>query len=833
MLKIFDIKTEYSVNPINVFTRHPRFLWKTSGERQTGYRIVAADSVDALNNADYNVYDSKKINSCELSAVYNGRPLVSDEKIYFKVIAYGENSSCESEICSFATALFEKSDWKGNWMSMPVNHQGGTSLYRKIIQVGGDIARATAFVCGIGYHEFFVNGKKVGDAVLNPGVTDYSKRALYCAYDVTDMLSSGDNVIGVEVGHGWLGSKRVFIQLNIHYKNGEMQEYHSSTNGGWWVSGSPVTDNSIYGGETYDARIEEKVPVYWASLDFEPTWENGWMFTVFAPEISGSLEAQTINPIRVCSYYNNVKKTVISDTVELYDIGANIAGWVRVKVKGEQGASVTIKYGERLDNNGRLNRLNLRSAGATDVYILKGEGEETYAPRFTYHGFQFVEIEKHGKCEILSVSGEHVHNDTKVVGNFSCSDETLNYMHEIALRTEHNNQHSILTDCPQRDERFGWLNDLGSRLYQTVYNCDMSLFFPKFTLDIRDTQLSGGEIGDTAPFYTGGRPADPVSIAYLLMPYYSYMYYGDDESACERIDGLKKWVDFLLLKSENGIMTYSYYADWVNPVCFDCHTDNLFVSTAYLFWHLKIMSKILDIVKDRYSKDYKSLIEYYSAKAEYVKKAIIEKYYDNKTYNFASGTQTENSLALSIGFAPECDREKIAANVIENVKKYGKHSTCGNVGYRHLFYVLGEFGATDLALEMLKNPEYPGWGYMVKNGATSVWERWESEMSNEMDSFDHPMFGSYDAFLYAFLGGIRVDDDACGANKITIKPVIASDIFFVKCSFETVKGKIVSDWKKQDGKVNYHIEVPCGTTATVVLGDKKLSLGEGSYDFIE
>ncbi len=819
MIKITEIKTEHKVNALGV-DGNPLIRWKYEGDDQISYRLKVKLS-EVYGKGDVCVFDSGEVNSADNFCRADGEKLERGKK-YDVVISLNGEKATEGGESYFQTAIIRE-DFKGDWVNLPVNSQGGSSLYRIRGRLDKKPVLATAYVAGIGYNELYINGKKVGDELLSPATSDYAKRIYYNTYDVTDILKIGDNVFGVEVAHGWLGAKRMLLQVNVLFDDGTETEFHSAVGCGWWVRGGAVRENSIYDGETYDARYEDETAPHWASPEFEPTWENGWMYTVFADMPAENLKPQKIEPIRVCDEYAPLSFREYEGST-IVDFGANIAGVCEIEVTGERGAEITLKYGERLDDKGDVNRLNLRSAKAADKYILKGEGVEKYMPRFTYHGFQYVKIEISGKATVKKIVAKHVHTDTKIVGNFACSDEKLNYLHKIAVRTEHNNEHSILTDCPQRDERFGWLNDLGARLYQTVYNCDMSSFFPKFTADITDTQLKGGEIGDTAPFYTGGRPADPVCVVYLLMPLYCYSLYGDDSVIKTEYPNLKKWVDFLLSKTENGIMTYSYYADWVNPTCFGVKADNLFVSTLSLYWHLKLMIKISEVAGEKDDE------KFYAARAEEVKKAINAKYYNEKTHSYAGGTQTENAMPITLGVAPEKDRAAIAENVVKDVIARNYHSTCGNVGYRHLFYVLGEFGYQDAAIKILENPEYPGWGYMVENGATSVWERWESEMSNEMDSFDHPMFGSYDAFFYAFLGGITVDDNAFACDKITISPVKPSGMTYVNCSYETIRGKVVSDWKQDGDKTLYHVEIPCGVTARFKAQGVEKTLVHGVYD---
>ena len=482
-----------------------------------------------------------------------------------------------------------------------------------------------------------------------------------------------------------------------------------------------------------------------------------------------------------------------------------------------------MKFGERLDDNGFVNQLNLRSARCSDKYILRGDGIEEFAPRFTYHGFQYVEFVIEGNAELLEVVGEHVHSSCEVVGSFKCSDETLNKLHEIAVLTERSNEHSILTDCPQRDERFGWLNDLGSRVFQTVYNIDMSRFFPKFARDITHSQTAKGEIADTVPFYTGGIPADPVCVIYLLMADYAYRYYGD-KSVCEsEYEHLKAWVEYLKSRSKGYITDYYYYGDWVLPYPETVQPDNIFVSTAYLFWHLKEMKKIAEIVGN------KADIALYKKDIELCRKAINDKYFDAETKNYSRGTQTENALAVSLGICAEKHTAEVAENVYKDVVARNYHCTSGNVGYRHVFYVLAEYGHADAVVKILKNPEYPGWGYMIASGATSVWERWESKMTNEMHSFNHPMYGSYDAFLYKFLGGIDVSEDAFGADKLTVAPVFVDGIDFVETSYKTVRGMLEVKWQRSESGVELDITVPPTSTVDLLCGGEKRELKAGRH----
>lgn len=815
--------TEYAVNPIGIDKQNPIFSWLYSGKNpQKSYRITVSSSVDNALIWDSGIVYSD--NAC--TAVYGGKALNSRTKYnVFCVVTDNNGDSYESCDNWFETSISE-TEWKGDWVSVHVNFQGGTLLFRKLFDVPTDkkILRARCYVAGVGYNELFINGKKSGNTMLSPSVTEYSKRVCYSVYNLDSDFKSGSNVIGVELGYGWFGSRKLLLQLYIEYSDGTLYEDHTAPGFGWWAGGSATINNSIYGGETYDARLEDVYPNNWSSSEYVPTWENGWMYTIHTAAPNGKLEAEYVEPIRICDEYAEKTRANMGGGVFVTDFGQNLAGWAEITVKGERGAVVTLKFGELIDKNGYVNRLNLRSAACIDKYILKGDGIEKFSPRFTYHGFRYMQTEIEGKAELISCKALHVHTDVKTSGEFSCSDEKLNQLHKNAFITEQNNEHSILTDCPQRDERFGWLNDLGSRLYQTVYNFKMERFFDKFAVDIAHTMRKDGAIADTAPYYTGGIPADPVCIAFLMMPLYEYRYYGNPRVCKDLYTELKAWTDFLLSHSSGYIMDYSYYADWVPPYV-DIQSDKLYVSTVYLYWHLKMFSAIAKI--SGFEKQSKEYLEH----ANNCAKAINDKYFDEKTFNYVNGTQAENALAVSLEIAPEKFRAKIAENIYNDAVKRNHHCTCGNIGYRHMFYVLGEYGYADEVVKILENPEYPGWGFMLKNGATTVWERWESEMSNEMDSFDHPMFGSYDAFFYAYIGGITVEKDAYACDKVRIKPAFVKSLNHAYCSYDTVRGKIIVSWKRESGKILLHAEIPSTITAKIILGDSENQVVGGVYDY--
>lgn len=853
---IYGLLTEYSENPINLFTEKPVFSWKAkayNGYKQESFRICVSSDGDKLARGDYDLWDSGEIKSDRQTAVlYEGKKLGSRDRGYwFVTVRDAFGTEAKSETAYFEIALLKPEDWKGCFQTVTAEYCEGAQYWRRPFTVyDKKIDRARAYVCGLGYHEFYVNGKKITDDRLNPGVTDYSRQKLYVTYDITDCLTAGGNCLGIILANGWLGCKIVNFQIYIDYADGSVQELHSYHNANELrATYGPIKSASVYGGETYDAREEARLNG-WALYDYHADYDNGWVFSMNANPPSGQLVSQTMEPIKAIKRFS--PETVYSEPSRtVYDFNANVAGVLEVKVKGERGAKITLTHGELLMGDRKnLDTLNLRTAKATDVYILKGEGTEEYSPSFTYHGFRYAQIKTDGKAEVLSVCAVLVRSGLNEISEFECSDEVLNRLHKNAVTTEGDNIHSVLTDCPQRDERFGWLNDYNSRLFELRYNFDTARTFPKTVRDIAETQTSDGRIADTAPFHIGQSPADPICVAFQLFSIENYKLKGDKKTLSTYFSAMKKWVEYLVSRSENNLLEYSYYGDWVAPYPINDpktaeneKTYPAFVSSVFYLWQVKLMAKACFILGEKQDE------ERYVSLSEKIESAINKKYYDAEKKTYHTGSQAANSLALSMKLCAEKDRKAIAEKVAEDIIKHGYHNTTGNQAYRHMFYELSDEGYADVLYKMITNPEYPGWGYMIANDAVSVWERWEAEGKIEMNSFNHPMFGGYDGWLFAKVAGLEFDENCCGADKLIVKPYVLRDLKYVRAKTVTAMGEFSVCWEKKDGRIVYDVVVPynaeakislpgrcerfdCPSTPEYVKGRTEVKVTGGKYNFV-
>lgn len=803
------------------------------------------------------IWDSGWIRSAQSDSVaYEGPALEPDCDYTAQVIVVDDQGNQVISVPEVFSTGIGEGQWHAQWLQAGcASAEKPAPVFRKEFSIGKEVTRAKLYVCGVGYQESYINGQKIGNDVLSPAWTDYRHRVSYNTYDVKDFLRVGKNVFGIQLGNGWysttcgMDEKKVLftMQISVEYADGEKEWICSRKNDGWQVyMDGPMKQNSIYIGEVYDARAECGL---WR--------EEAWLGTVLAEPPKGMLVPQDPESIEPVAQLTPEKITEIEKGTYVVDFGQNIAGFVELEVEEERGTEIRIRYSEILDKKGWLNTANLRTAQAKDIFISAGK-KVTYRPRFTYHGFRYVEVKGITKpLQAFQIKAIVIRNAVKTAGSFFTDNEMVNKIQKMCCWTENNNLHGVPTDCPQRDERLGWLNDLTVRAEELVYNFNVHRFFRKYLQDIADAQgKETGAITDTAPYVRyGNQPADPVCSSYLILGWLLYMHYGDKEVLSRFYDGFAAWTDYLADTTEDGIVSYSYYGDWAAPIAGSIEgslgagavsaiTPGQLMSTGFLYYNAKLMGEMAEVLEKK-----EDAVKW-QALAERTKVALNRKYYHEAEGNYATNSQASNTFMAWLDVSP--DKEKTVQAIVEDVKKHENHLTTGNICSRYILEVLTENGYVDLAYEMVTQTTYPSWGYMVANGATTTWERWEYVDSGPllgMASHDHPMYSTVSAWFYRYLLGIQ--PTKAGFQEFQVQPYIPEKLNWVKGSLNTIKGEIQVEWKKEeDGKLGISVMVPFNTRCRLVIpqgmkrgfasedvfGEQKQAISEiwleaGSYEF--
>ena len=716
----------------------------------------------------------------------------------------------------------------GQYKSCDDKYGNPSPYFRKTFTLKEEVKNATLFVSALGVFKVFLNSKSVADDFLSPGWVDYSKKLPFVKYDITDALCK-NNALGIVLGDGWaighIGSNYTFKRntyndrieftalLRIEYKNGEIEEI--STDSTWKATSGAIRRSDIYMGEVVDARLD--VGDFSAFNYDDSAWDSAEE-TVFKFSRNLYLEQVTIPPVVV-------KHTFVpmlireKDGKYLYDITQNIAGVLNCTFKGDAGATIIIRHGEIL-SNGNLYTENLRKAEATDTFILSGKGEEKFRPLFTYHGFRFAELEIIGKAQILSVTAEAMYTDLRSTGDFACSDILVTRVYQNALWGQRDNFMSVPTDCPQRDERLGWTGDAQIFCQSAMYNMDCRKYYEKYLADIRDAQLGNGVIPAAAPLphvnfydYTGREAAAGWCEAICEIPMCHYRVYGDKKVIRDNLYAAKRLIDYYQTESPDYIRSgKGAYGDWLS---LKTPTDLSVVSTLYYARAALLVSRMCAIVGDFEE-------EYYASLYEKIKSAFICKFIDNDG-KILSDTQTSYVLAYSFGII---DKDLAHKNLERKFMEDDFKLTTGFLGIKFLLPTLCDVGLCDIAYTLIKNKEYPGWIYSVLNGATTIWEHWDSFTEEKgildgMNSFNHYSLGSCTEWMYEYCLGIRPDREKVGFQKVKFAPCFdfSGEITWAKGHYDTDFGRISVFWKKVDNAFEYRVIVPNQIECEFDFGD--------------
>ncbi len=825
-----SLRCEYLSDPIGIDVRQPRFSWVLThterGQAQTAYQALVATNPSSLEQGRGDQWDSGKAASEESAqVVYAGKPLESGRTYYWRVRYWDKNGnpSPYSSTAQFEMGLLAPEEWKAQWI-------GGNNLLRKEIQIPGKIARARAYVTALGYYELRINGQKVGLNVLDPGWTTFEKRHLYTTYDVTSQLKQGPNAVGVMLGNGWAvmdkrfgppiitpySSPALLLQIQIELEDSKRLTLVSDT--AWGTARGPIVSDSVFDGEVYDARLESSG---WDEPGFD---DASWAAAQAMKPAGGVLSAQMMPLIRVIDTLVPIKMMNPQPGVYVYDLGQNISGWAQLRVKGPRGTAVRMRFSELIYDNGMINRENIRRAKAEDIYILRGEGTEVYKPRFTYHGFRYVELTGFpGTPSLDSIRGRLVHTAVEPTGSFVSSSETLNAIQKIIRWGQRTNLHSVQTDCPQRDERMGWMGDLQVTAEEAMMNFDMAAFYANTMRNIRDVQGEDGTVTDTVPHKYGSRPADPAwGTAYPQLCWFMYEQYADRRILEESYDGVKRYVEFLRSRAPDHVLRFSYYGDWVavEP------TPSEYVSAVFYYNDVMVLRKMAEALGKTAD------AETYSQLSVQIKGAINREFLNTKNAEYANGTQTADAMALLLDLVPDAPRGHstlrgaVQFNLTQNLLyEHDSHLTTGFIGVKFLFPTLTKIGRSDLAYDVATQTTYPSWGYMIANGATTLWELWQNKVGPSMNSHNHPMLGSIGSWFYRALGGINVDPRRPGYRRIVIRPQMVRDLASVSATVETVRGPVTSSWTHSPGKITLEVTIPVNSEAQVVI-PKEIEMGD-------
>lgn len=852
-LDVVNTRVESATNPLGIDNAHPRFSWQIQsdarGTMQSAYRILVASSASILAADQGDLWDSGMVQSPDCILVsYAGKPLLSGKTYHWKVKVWNENGDASewSDDGYWIMGKMDPSEWKAQWIGLdkavgeddPLREKRRLSarMLRKEIELTQPVEKALAYVCGVGLFEWYLNGRKVGDQVLAAALSDYEKRAYYMMFDVTDQLNRGANAIGVILGNGRYfapritdpapmtdyGFPKLLFQMDITYADGTTETVVSD--GSWKLTvDGPIRANSEYDGEYYDATMEL---TGWDEPGFD---DSDWVTAEIVEPAAPLLQAQPIAPIRITEMLKPLSINEITPGVYIADMGQNMVGWVRIRMEGPRGSIVRMRFAETLQEDGNLYMDNKRGAEVTNTYVMKGGGVEVWEPRFTYHGFRFVEITGYpGQPSLADIEGRVVHDDLVEIGHFESSNETINTIYRNAHWGMRGNYRSIPTDCPQRDERQAWQGDraIGSRGESFVF--DVHRFYVKWMQDIQDSQLESGSLSDVVPnywkFYSENvtwPAAYPVIVAML------YEQYGDIRVVADHYPSIKKWADHMKRAHMNDyIIARDIYGDWCMPPESPelirsqdpaRQTDGALLATSYYYHVINILQDLAILLgKTDDATEYASI-------SEAIFKAYNTRFFDPVNMFYGNNTATSNLLSLAFGLVPEAYEQAVFDNIVyKTMVDFDGHISTGLIGAQWIMRMLTKYGRADIAFQLATNTTYPSWGYMIENGATTIWELWNGNTADPaMNSHNHVMLlGDLIVWYYENLAGIRSDWNAPGFKHIIMRPVPVEGLTYVNASHCSGYGQIVSKWSKDEGEFNWTISVPPNTSATVYVPAK-------------
>jgi alpha-L-rhamnosidase len=899
-VNVTKLTCEFQQNPLAINTLQPHFGWQLvsaeNGASQTAYELEI--------KSENFVWSSGKVISTQSQLIkYSEMALTAGEKYNWHVRVWDEKGKVSewSAWSNFRTAPILKSslggldvnplwigairadsaripagkrflsgemgtpEYKAVWKNIDTLSRKSI-LLRKAFTSKNQIQTAITYICGLGHYEFSINGEKVGDSEFAPFWSDYDKTVYYNTFDITSYLKKGENIFGVLLGNGFynaqggrynklkvtFGAPTLYLKTIIHYTDNSTEEIISDKS--WKYTFSPITYNDIYGGEDYDARLEQKG---WNKAAFN---DNNWKPVVVQDAPKGKLQPQQGYPVKIMERFGqktmkhlskqecdnasvNTKRTVDASAM-VFDMYQNLAGFPEITINGKKGDRITLIVGESVTPEGAADQ---SQTGRPHIYnyTLKGEGDETWHPRFSYYGFHYIQVEGAAlkgesnprKLPILKdIKSCFIYNSAPRISSFECSNEMFNKTHILIQKAVESNMQGLITDCPQR-EKLGWAEQLHLNGPVLMYNYDLEAFLPKIVQDLVDAQQPNGMIPTIAPMYNifgnkdgfddfGDSPEWGSS--FLILPKMYRDFYGDSSLIVNNYSNMRRYVDYLTSRAKDHMLLFGL-GDWYDygnyKAGYSRNTPVPFVATAYYFYDLKLIAEYAAMVGNTYDQ------QYYSNLAETVRQTINTKYFNAETKLYATGSQTAHALAIYMGIVDPENRQDVLANLVKDIKAHGNRLTTGDIGNRYLFQTLATNGLNELMYTMFNHEEAPGYGFQLKFGATTLTEQWDPRMGA---SWNHFMLGQIDEWFFASLAGIQIDPKNPGMKHLIIKPEPVGDLKFVKASTQTLFGKVAVDWKREADKFTLQVVIPANCTADVYLpGEKepkKVSFGNYTFE---
>lgn len=853
-LYVTNLRCESTQNPLGIDLSNPRLSWELGSNQrnvlQTAYRILVADDASLLKKDMGNIWDSKKIISpASIEVQYSGQALHSVKKYFWKLMVWDNkgNSSAWSNIAMWQMGLLSRSDWNNaQWIGYdeiadslriaPHIHLDGKRswgarrnilpLMRKEFSVDKKVKTATTYICGLGQFEMYLNGKKIGDHFLDPGWTNYSKHAQYVTFDITNELKNGGNAFGVMLGNGFYyipgqryrkmtgayGHPKMIMRTVIEYTDGSVENITS--NKSWQAFSSPIVFSSIYGGEDYDANLEQED---WDQPGFLRDGTN-WLNVIITtgPE---KLESQLQQPLKLMEIFPVKTKTKLKPNIWVYDLGQNFSGVPAITVSGNNGDTVKIFCAELTNADGTANQ-EATGSPSYFTYILKGGKDENWQSRFSYTGFRYMEVHCIPKDSlkpaplVKNIEGLHFRNAANRVGSFNSSNDLFNKTNTLIDWAIKSNIVSVFTDCPHR-EKLGWLEQTHLMGASVQYNYDVASLYRKVIKDMINAQYADGKMPEIAPELTVFTPPFDESpewgSAAIILPWYNYKWYGDKQTLSEAYTMMTGYIHYLKNKSTDNILSHGL-GDWfdIGPERsgFAQMTKMGITATATYYYDLTIMIEVAKLLNKTHD------IKIYQQLAAEVKRSFNDKFFDKQKLQYDSASQAANAMALYMGLVEPQNKKAVTDALIKDIKGRNNALTAGDIGYRYVVRALEEAGRSDVIFDMNSRDDVPGYGFQLKNGATALTESWQAY---ESVSNNHFMLGHLMEWFYAGLAGIKQAHNSVAYNKIEINPQPAGDVTSAKGNYHSVYGEIISDWKMKENEFVLNVEIPVNTTATVYL----------------